>query len=65
VLVEAAVLGGERGLDQGVGDLLDRDRVIVQDAAQTDLGAIAVEELHRVLAGIDLVLVELGQRRDG
>ena len=65
VLEEAAVLGGERGLDQVVGDLLERHGVVVQDAALADLGAVAVEELDRVLAGVDLVLVELVEGGDG
>ena len=59
VLEEAAVLGGERRLDQVVGNLLERHGVVVQDAALADLGAVAVEELDGVLAGVDLVLVEL------
>ena len=65
VLEEAAVLGGERRLDEMIGDLLQRHRVIVQDAALADLGPVAVQELDRVLAGVDLVLVELADGRDG
>ena len=65
VLEEAAVLGGERGLDEVIGNLLERHRIVVQDAALADLGAVAVEKLHGVLAGVDLVLVELVDGRDG
>ena len=50
VLEEAAVLGGERRLDQVVWNLLERHGVVVQDAALADLDAVAVEELDRVLA---------------
>ena len=65
MLEEAAILGGERGLDEVIGDLLERHRVVVQDAALADLGAVAVEEFHGELAGVDLVLVELVDRGDG
>ena len=41
------------------------DGVVVQDAALADLGAVAVDELDGVPAGVDLVLVELVERRDG
>jgi len=37
----------------------------VQNAALADLGAVAVEEFDRVLAGVDLVLVELADGGDG
>src|SRR5581483_4684497 len=53
------VLGGERGLDEVVGDLLQRHRIVVQDAALADLDAVAVEEFDRILALIDAVLVEV------
>ena len=65
VLEEAAVLGGERRLDERVGDLVERHGVVVQDAALADLVAVLVEELDGVLAGEELALVELAQRRDG
>ena len=48
-----------------IGDLLERHGVVVQDAALADLVAVAVEEFDGVLAGVDLALVELEQRRDG
>ena len=44
VLVEAAVFGRERRLDQMVGIFVQRDRVVVADAARADLVAEAVEE---------------------
>ena len=53
VLEEAPVLGGERGLDEVVGNLLQRHGVVVQDAALADLVAVAVDELDGVLAGDD------------
>ena len=59
VLEEAAVLGGERRLDDGVGDLLERHGVVVQDAALADLVARRVEELDAVAAGEEAALVEL------
>ena len=65
VLEEAAVLGGQRRLDQGVGDVVERHGVVVQDAALADLVAVHVEELHRVLAGQELALVEFVERREG
>src|SRR5581483_11730311 len=65
VVEEAPVLGGERRLDEVIGDLLERHRIVVQDAALADLGAVAVEELHRILAGVDAVLVEVVEGRDG
>ena len=65
MLEEAAVLGCERGLDDVIGDLFERHGVVVQNAALADLGAVAVEEFDRVLAGVDLVLVELADGGDG
>ena len=44
MLVEAPVLGREHRLDQVVGELLERDGVVVPDAARADLVAVAVEE---------------------
>ena len=44
MLEEAAVLGGEHGLDDVVGHLVDRDRFALDDAALADLVALAVEE---------------------
>ena len=65
MLEEAPVLGGERGLDEVIGYVLELDRVIVQDAALADLGAVAVDELHGVAAGRDLVFVEIVEGRYG
>src|SRR6185503_16305291 len=44
MLIEAPVLGREHGLDQMIGIILQGDRVIVPDAARSDLVAEAVEE---------------------
>src|SRR6516165_4991110 len=44
MLVEPPVLSGERRLDQVVGELVERDCVIVADAARAQFIAIAVEE---------------------
>ena len=64
MLEEAPVLGGQRRLDHVVGDVLERDGIVVQDAALADLAAVAVEELDRILAGVErLVLVDLQERR--
>ncbi len=65
VLEEAAILGGQRRLDEGIGNIIKRDGVIVQDAALADLIAVLVEELHGELASEELALVELIERRDG
>ena len=65
VLVEAAVFGGERRLDQVVGKLVERDRVVVLDAARADLVAVAVEEGDGELGLLQPVLVGgLAERRD-
>src|SRR5262249_43690601 len=65
VLVKAPVLRRERRLDQGVGDLFERDRIVVQYSALADLGAVAVEKFDSVLAGGDARLVEFAERSDG
>ena len=44
MVVEAAVFGGERRLDQIVRKVFQRNRVIVLDAAAADRVAVAVEE---------------------
>ena len=49
MLVEAPVLGRQHRLDQVVGKLLERDRIVVPDAARADLVAVAVEEGDREL----------------
>ena len=41
---EAAVLGREHRLDQSVRQLVDRHRIVLEDAALADLVAVAVEE---------------------
>ena len=45
VLEEAPVLGGQRRLDQVIGQLFERHGVVVQNAALADLVAVAVEKL--------------------
>ena len=66
MLVEAPVLGRERRLDQRVGELRQRDRIVVLDAAAADLVAVAVEEGDRELGLLQPVVVgglaERGQR---
>src|SRR6202040_983059 len=47
MVVEAAVLGGERRLDQIVRKILQRYGIIVLDAAAADRIAVAIEERHR------------------
>ena len=69
MLEEAAVLGGEHRLDEMVGQLVERDRVVVLDAAPADLDAVAVEEGHGEILALQPVLVagqperRLGERQ--
>src|SRR5215813_6117681 len=44
MLVEAPIFRGERRLDQVIGKLIERDRVVVSDPARAYFVAIAVEE---------------------
>src|SRR5207244_1326701 len=44
MFVEAAVFGGERRLDQVVGELVERDCVVVAEATRADFVAVAIEE---------------------
>ena len=57
MIVEAAVLGRERRLDQVVRKIFQRDRVVVLDAAAADRIAVAVEEGHREIGFLQPVLV--------
>src|SRR5262245_5668035 len=57
MLVEAAVFGGERRLDQVVGELVERDCVIVPDAARAYFIAVAVEEGDRELGLLQPIVV--------
>ncbi len=57
MVVEAAVLGGERRLDQIVRKILQRNRIIVLDAAAADRIAVAVEKRHREIGFLQPVLV--------
>src|SRR5262245_61513675 len=66
MLVEAAVFGGERRLDQVVGKLIERDRVIVPDAARADFVAVAIQEGDGELGLLEPVVVGgLPERRNG
>src|SRR5207248_3949070 len=65
MLVEATVLGGGRCLDQVIGELVERDRIVVADAARADFIAVAIEEGDRKLGPLQPVLVGgLAERRD-
>ena len=65
MLVEAAILGGEHRLDQVVGEFLERDGVVVLDAARADLVAVAVEEGDGELRLLEPVVVGgLAEGRD-
>src|SRR3984893_14268673 len=57
MVVEAAVFGGERRLDQIVRKILERNRIIVLDAAAADRIAVAVEERHREIGFLQPVVV--------
>src|SRR5262249_8843737 len=57
MLVEAAVFGGERRLDQVVGELVERDCVVVPNAARADFIAVAVEEGDRELGLLQPIVV--------
>ena len=57
MVVEAAVLGGERRLDQIVRKILQRNRIVVLDAAAADRIAVAVEERHREIGFLQPVVV--------
>ncbi len=66
MLVEAAVLGGERRLDQVIGKLVERDRIVVADAARANLVAVAVEEGDGEVRFLEPVVVgRLAEGRDG
>jgi hypothetical protein len=65
MLVEAPVLGRQHRLDQVVGKLFERDRIVVADAARADLVAVAVEEGDGELGFLEPVLVRgVAERRD-
>src|SRR5215813_4320511 len=57
MVVEAAVFGGERRLDQIIREVFQRDRVVVLDAAAADRVAVAVEKGHREIGFLQPVLV--------
>ncbi len=57
MVVEPAILGRQRRLDQIVRKILERDRIIVLDAAAADRVAVAVEEGHRQIGFLQPVLV--------
>ena len=57
MVVEAAVFGGERRLDQHVRKIFQRDRVVVLDAAVADRIAVSVEEADREVGFLQPVVV--------
>ena len=57
MIVEAAVLGRERCLDQAVRKVLQRNRVVMLDAAAADRIAVAVEKGHREIRFLEPVFV--------
>jgi len=57
MFVEPPVFGGERRLDEMVGELVERDRVIVADAARAHFIAVAVEEGDRELGLLQPIVV--------
>ena len=57
MLVEPPVLGGERRLDQVVGELVERDCVVVADAARAQFIAVTVEEGDRELGLLQPIVV--------
>ncbi len=57
MLVEAPVFGREHRLDQVIGELLERNGVVVLDAARAHLVAVAVEDGHRELRLLQPVVV--------
>ena len=54
---EAAVLGRQHRLDEMIGQFVERDGVVVLDAAPADLDAVAVEESDREILALQPVLV--------
>ena len=57
MVVEAAVFGRQRRLDQIVRKILERDRIVVLDAAAADRVAVAVEERHREIGFFQPVFI--------
>src|SRR5262245_9604836 len=57
MLVESAIFGGERRLDQMVGELIERNRVVVSDTARADLVAVTIEEGDGELGFLQPVVV--------
>ena len=69
MFVEAAVLGGQHGLDEIVGILVERHGVVMLDAALADLIAVAIQEGDGEIALLEPVALaghlkgRTGQRR--
>ena len=57
VAEEAPILGGEHRLDEMVGQFVERDRVVVLDAAPPDFDAVTIEERHRQVRALQPILV--------
>ncbi len=55
VAEEAPVLRRQHGLDEIVGQFLERNRIVVLDAALADLGAKAILKRHREVAALEPV----------
>ena len=67
MIEEAPILGRQRGLDQMIGNIVQRHGVILQNAAHPDIVAVAIEKLDAVFGRADLAFVEIhqrGQRRE-
>ena len=63
---EAPILGRQHRLDEMIGQLLERNGIVVLDAAPPDLDAVAVEESDREVLALQPVLVAgLAERRQG
>ena len=66
MLVEAPVFGGQRRLDQMIGEILDLQDVVVLDPAAADIIAVAIEERDREFGFFQPVVVGgFLKRRDG
>ena len=64
---EATVFGGEHRFDEMVGKFLERNRVVVLDAATTDLDAVPIQKGHREILALEPILVAgfpIGRQRE-
>src|SRR5947209_1780526 len=65
MLVKAAVLGRQHRLEQMLGKLIERDGVIVLDAAAADFIAVAIEESDREILFLQPIVRGLAEGRNG